>query len=193
MPDKINNDPSVNPAARIAASQPKAGQPPVTPAAATPTPAVPTQAAPTAAPTATPNPATPPPTDPHAMHVGMFDRILRMVNPGTSYVDANGQPQTIRDRATLGNSVIASVLAGMMTPTKYREGAYGPVVSGDATASGAFQSAKGHQTSQNDAARRQSGEMQTKKLAVISNNLTMAHQNAALAHQQHADLQQVAD
>jgi hypothetical protein len=127
------------------------------------------------------------------MHVGMFDRILRMVNPGTSYVDANGQPQTIRNRATLGNSVIASVLAGMMTPTKYREGAYGPVVSGDATASGAFQAGRGQQTAQNDSAQKQSDEMQTKKLAVISNNLTMAHQYAALAQQQHADLQQVAD
>jgi hypothetical protein len=191
MPDNINNDPSVNPQQQIAASQPQAGQPPVAPTATTP--AVPTQAAPTAAPTAIPNPAAQPPTDPHAMHVGMFDRILRMVNPGQTYVDPQGNQQVVRNRASLGNSVIASVLAGMMTPTKYREGAYGPVVSGDATAADAYQAGKGQQTEQNAKLQATSDEMQTKKLAVIKNNIDMMHQYAALAQQQHQELQGVAD
>jgi hypothetical protein len=189
----INNDPSVNPDAQVAASQQSATQPTQQPPVATPTAATPVA----------PNPAAPLPTpqtpaqgqqpDPHTQHVNLFSKILGMVNPGQTYVDANGQPQTIRNRATLGNSVIASVLAGMMTPTQYRKGEYGDVVSGDATAAGAYQAGRGQQMAQNDAAQKQSDEMQTKKLAVISNNLTMAHQYAALAQQQHADLQQVAD
>jgi hypothetical protein len=89
--------------------------------------------------------------------------------------------------------VIASVLAGMMTPTKYREGSYGPVVSGDATAAGAFQAGRGQQQKTNDAAQKASDDARTKKLSIISNNLTMAHQYAALAQQQHQELQGVAE
>jgi hypothetical protein len=197
MPDNINNDPSVNPAAQIAASQPQPAQPPVTPAAATPTPAVPTQAAPTAAPTQ-PDPyasARPMnvPADPHDAHVSMFDKILRLVNPGQTYVDPSGNQQVVRNRASLGNSVIASVLAGMMTPTKYREGTYGPVVSGDATVADAYQAGKGQQTAQNEKLQATSDEMQTKKLAVIRNNIDQMHMYAALAQQQHQELQGVAD
>jgi len=133
------------------------------------------------------------PADPHDAHVSMFDKILRMVNPGTSYVDAQGNQQVVRNRATLGNSVIASVLAGMMTPTKYREGTYGPVVSGDATAAEAYQAGKGQQTEQNAKAQATSDEIQAKKLSVIKNNIDMVHQYAALAQQQHQELQGVAD
>jgi hypothetical protein len=137
------------------------------------------------------NPAQP--NDPHAQHIDLFSKILGMVNPGTSYVDPTGKQQVVRDRASLGNSVIASVLAGMMTPTKYREGAYGPVVSGDATAADAFQNGKGQQQERNAKAQATSDEMQTKKLSVVKNNIDMMHQYAALAQQQHQELQGVAD
>jgi hypothetical protein len=169
-----------------------------------PTAAPTTSAAPTAAPaTAQPNSVQPNlyasarpmnvPADPHDDHVSMFDKILRMVNPGTSYVDLTGKQQVVRDRATLGNSVIASVLAGMMTPTKYREGTYGPVVDSSATASDAYQAGKGQQTAQNAKAQATSDEIQSKKLSVVKNNVDMMHQYAALANQQHQELQGVAD
>jgi hypothetical protein len=185
QPDQIAtmvNPPAQNPPAA-----------PATPAAATSTaPEVPNVYA-SARPMNVPNPSSPALNDPHAEHVGMFDKILKMVNPGTSYVDANGQQQVIRNRASLGNSVIASVLAGMMTPTKYREGAYGPVVSGDATAADAYQAGKARQTEQNTKAQATSDEIQAKKLSVIKNNIDMVHQYAALAQQQHQELQGVAD
>jgi hypothetical protein len=164
-------------------------QTPVNPAAA---------AAPTAAPTVAPNPAGQPPAaneppSPHNDHVAMFDKILRMVNPGQTYVDPTGKQQVVRNRASLGNSVIASVLAGMMTPTKYREGTYGPVVSGDATAAAAYGAGKEQQTAQNEKLQATSDEMQAKKLSVVKNNIDTMHQYAALAQQQHQELQGVAD
>lgn len=163
-------------------------QAPVTPAGQPPT-AAPTADS-TAAPTQTPAGE---PQSPHNDHVAMFDKILRMVNPGQTYVDPTGKQQVVRNRATLGNSVIASVLAGMMTPTKYREGTYGPVVSGDATAAGAYEAGKGQQTEQNTKLQATSDETQAKKLAVVKNNVDMMHQYAALAQQQHTELQGVAD
>ena len=146
-------------------------------------------------PTTQPNPSQPAgePSSPHNDHVAMFDKILRMVNPGQTYVDPTGKQQVVRNRATLGNSVIASVLAGMMTPTKYREGAYGPVVSGDATAAGAYAAGKEQQTAQNAKLQATSDEMQAKKLSVVKNNIDTMHQYAALAQQQHQELQGVAD
>jgi hypothetical protein len=116
-----------------------------------------------------------------------------MVNPGQTYVDPTGKQQVVRNRASLGNSVIASVLAGMMTPTKYREGTYGPVVSGDATAAAAYGAGKEQQTAQNGKLQATSDEMQTKKLSVVKNNIDTMHQYAALAQQQHQELQGIAD
>src|SRR5271165_5894895 len=51
---------------------------PETPTSPTATPQVPTQPAAAAG-------------SPHDDHVAMFDKILRMVNPGTSYVDPTGK------------------------------------------------------------------------------------------------------
>jgi hypothetical protein len=154
-------------------------------------------ATPAAAPTAPTqsNPSQPAgePSSPHNDHVAMFDKILRMVNPGQTYVDPTGKQQVVRNRASLGNSVIASVLAGMMTPTKYREGTYGPVVSGDATAAAAYGAGKEQQTAQNDKLQATSDAMQAKKLSVVKNNIDTMHQYAALAQQQHQELQGVAD
>jgi hypothetical protein len=161
------------------------------------TPAQGTTAAPTAQPTA-PNPyasAKPlsTPAEPHSGHVAMFDRILRLTGSPTTTVQPDGTVTQDVSRPTLGRSILAGALAGLMTPTRYRKGTYGPVVSGDATASGAFQAGRGQQTAQNDAAQKTSDAQQTKKLAVIKNNVDMMHQYAALAQQQHQELQGVAD
>jgi hypothetical protein len=189
----INNDPSVNPDAQVAASQQSATQPTQQPPVVTPTAATPVA----------PNPAAPLPTpqtpaqgqqpDPHTQHVNLFSKILGMVNPGTSYVDPQGNQQVVRNRATLGNSVIASVLAGMMTKPQYREGTYGPVYDAQGTAAAAYGAGKEQQTAQNDAAQKASDDAQTRKLSVLSNNISVAHQHVALSQQQHQELQGIAD
>jgi hypothetical protein len=188
-------DPNQNPAAQVAASQAQqpaapaaAGQPPVAPAlvAAPATPATPT---PTPYATARTMNV---PASPHNDQVAMFDKILRMVNPGTSYVDAQGNTQVDQSRPTLGRSILAGALTGLLTPTRYREGAYGPVVSGDQGAADAFQSGRNQQTSVNSALEKASQDAQTKKLSVIANNIQTAHAYAALAMDQHKFLDETA-
>jgi len=184
------NNPQVDQNAAL--SQPTQTAPATPPVTQTPPGAPPTSGVPTPTPTQQ-NPVQAQPQDPHAQHIDLFSKILGMVNPGQTYVDPTGKQQVVRNRASLGNSVIASVLAGMMTPTKYREGAYGPVVSGDATAAGAYAAGKEQQTAQNAKLQATSDERQLKRLGVVKNNIDTMHQYAALAQQQHQELQGVAD
>jgi hypothetical protein len=81
---------------------------------------------------------------------------------------------------------MASVMAGMMSPTKYREGAYGPVVDSSGTAAGAFQAgaAKGQEMSQ--ASQKQYDDMQTRKLNAVAANTNAMHQYAAMTQAQAA-------
>lgn len=185
-----NNDQNQTPDQQLQATQ----QP------ATPTTAAPTQGAPAAQPQ--PSPAQPNPygdktmsvpAGPHSDHVAMFDRILRLTGSPTSYVDAAGNPQVDQSRPTLGRSILAGALAGLMTKPQFREGSYGPVYDASATASGAYAAGKAGQQEQNDAAQKQSDAMQTKKLAVMKTNIDMMHQFAALAQQSHQELQGIAD
>jgi hypothetical protein len=165
MPDNINNDPNQPTQQQVAASEqqpatpaPAAGQPPATPAPATPNPYAGVK--PMAVPADQPHPIT-----------GTFDRLLKYINNGPSYVDAQGNPQRLQSRATLGNSILAAALAGLAQPTRYREGEFGPVVSGDATAAGAVQAGAEKQQSTNSALQTQSNDMQAKKLQTIQNNV----------------------
>jgi hypothetical protein len=153
------------------------------------------------APTVTPNPT---PNQPNQSttalnpaptpHEALYSKFLKMLNPPVRYVDENGvqqsQPQTGKN---IGNNVLAAVLAGMMSPTKYREGAYGPVVDSSGTAAGAFAAGQKQKTDQNDAAQKLSVDMQTRKLATVKNNVDMMHLWAATSHEMGQDAQAQVD
>ena len=97
----------------------------------------------------TPTTPAPPPTP--TPHEALYSKFLKMLNPPTRYVDPTGklqeQPPTGRN---IGNNVLAAVLSGIMTPTAYRQGAYGPVVDSQATAATAFAAGKQQKTEQNE-------------------------------------------
>ena len=117
-----------------------------------------------------------------------------MLNPPTRYVDPTGklqeQPQTGRN---IGNNVLAAVLSGMMTPTAYRQGAYGPVVDSQATAATAFAAGKQQKTEQSEQAQKLSDDMQARKLSTVKNNVDAMHLWAATSHEMGQDAQQQVD
>jgi len=176
--------------------QPTTGQPPVT----TPTPA------PATAPVAqapqgnqptqgqAPNGSVNAPS-PNQPHLNLYDKILRATAPPpVRYVDAQGNQQTVpQTRGSLGRSVLASVLAGMMVKPQYREGAFGPVYDSQATNANAFKAGQDQQTQQQKDAQDLSDKMQANKLMAVKNNVDTTHAYAALAQQKHQDLQAVID
>jgi hypothetical protein len=185
--------------------QPPAGAPPTgTPPAQAPSgvgSAITGQPPTTAQPT--PNAAQPIPTtvagqpnqpnaDPMDAHVSVYRKFLQgFKSPVGSYVDPSGnvKPTNI----SLGRTVLASVLAGMMSPTQYRDTPYGPVVNGSATAAGSFQAGQKVVSDQNAAAQALSDKQQAMKLQNISNSVQQVHLMAALTQQKHQELQGVLD
>jgi hypothetical protein len=164
--------------------QPTTGQPPVQPTAAP-------QAQPNQPNAAQPN-AAQPNADPMDAHVSVYRKFLQgFKSPVGSYVDPSGnvKPTNI----SLGRTVLASVLAGMMSPTQYRDTPYGPVVSGSATAAGAFAAGQGVIAKQQQEAQALSDKEQSVRLMNVKNNIDQVHLMAALAQQKHQDLQGAVD
>src|SRR5208282_1369412 len=64
------------------------------------------------------------PTTPHEMHQSLYQRALSILAPPTKYVDAQGNPQ--QTRPSLSNSILSGAIAGLLTPTAYRQGTFGP-------------------------------------------------------------------
>ena len=139
-------------------------------------------------------PTTPAPPSTPTPHEALYSKFLKMLNPPTRYVDPTGklqeQPQTGRN---IGNNVLAAVLSGMMTPTAYRQGAYGPVVDSQATAATAFAAGKQQKTEQNEQAQKLSDDMQARKLSTVKNNVDAMHLWAATSHEMGQDAQQQVD
>ena len=132
---------------------------------------------------------------PNQPHLNIYDKILRATAPPpVRYVDAQGNLQTApQTRGSLGRSVLASVVAGLLTPTQYRQGAFGPVVDSQATAAAAFKAGADQQTKEQTDAQAQADKMQANKLMAVKNNVDVTHAYAALAQQKHQDLQGVID
>ncbi len=85
------------------------------------TPQMPTQA-PQGTPANAPNASTstpPTPQTPHEMHQSMYQRALSILAPPTRYLDAQGNPQ--QTRPSLSNSILSGAIAGLLTPTAYRQ------------------------------------------------------------------------
>lgn len=161
--------------------------------------------APTAAPTTQPpvaqtagQPAQPqaaqgqPPITPHQAHVSLYDRVLRgITGPGQTIVAPDGSLQ--KTGPSLGKSIVASVVSGLLTPTAYRQGNFGPVVDTQATAANAFKAGQDVVTKNQQDAQKMSDDIQARKLQAVANNVQTFMSYSALAHQQHQDIQGVID
>jgi hypothetical protein len=129
--------------------------------------------------------------DTHALHASVFQKILGMITPKQTYVDSQGNVQTVRP--SLSSSILAGAVAGMFAKPVYREGAFGPVYDSRATAAGAYDKGAAMQQEKNDAAQKQQDEIMTRKMAVAKNAIDTEHLRAALHMQQQQELAQVAD
>ena len=157
-------------------------------------PPVPTVApqAPNAAPQAQPQGQPQPAQTPMDAHVNVYRKFLQgFKSPVGSYVDPDGN--TRPTNMSLGRMVLASVVAGMMSPTQYRDTPYGPVVNGSATAQGSFAAGQGVVTKAQQDAQAQSDKQQAMKLSNIKNSIDQVHLMAALTQQRHQELQGVLD
>jgi hypothetical protein len=147
-------------------------------------------------------PSDQPQSQPDTMHPvsRMFDKVLRLAGGGpirTMQTDpVTGDSKMVEQpmsRPSMGKMITSAVLAGMFTPTAYREGAYGPVVDGSQTSSNAFQAGKNQRQQVDANAQKLQDDAISRKMMVAKNNIDMMHQYAALGMQQHQELQQVAD
>jgi hypothetical protein len=179
-----------------------AQQPPVTPspdsqptpATSSATPQTPqTQQNPAQQPTQTPTQT--PAQQPHPVS-RIFDGILKTMTGGpVTYIDANGQKQVApQSRGTMAKSIVAAALAGLLTPTQYREGAFGSRVEDfGATAAGAANAGKGVMEAARNRPQQMSDEEQNRRLVALTSNSNLIKNMAASTLQGHAALQSMVD
>ena len=127
------------------------------------------------APNATSTPTSTPPTPqtPHEVHQSLYQRALSILAPPTRYLDAQGNPQ--QTRPSLSNSILSGAIAGLLTPTAYRQGAYGPVVDSQATAANAFAAGKQQRQEQDAAVQKHVEDVRSRKLQAIKDNADTIH------------------
>jgi hypothetical protein len=172
---------------------PPAGQPPTGQPTAQPTPNA-AQPIPT---TAAGQPNQPnaaqsqPAPDPNAAHVSLYSQILRGLTPRVPYVDASGNVQ--QQPVSIGKTVVAAAIAGMLSKPNYRMGSYGPIRDTQADASDAFQAGQNVITKQQQDAQALSDKQRAIKLSNIKNSIDQVHLMKALAEQRHQELQGVLD
>lgn len=140
----------------------------------------------------------PPPADPsqqqqpkpHPMS-RIFDGILKSMTGGpVMYTAPDGtRKEAPQSRGAMGKAIVAAALAGLMTPTQYREGAFGSKVEDfGATAGGAAAAGKGVMDTFRNKPQQLSDEEQTKRLQTMMNTTNLATTMAASTLQQHAAL-----
>jgi hypothetical protein len=110
----------------------------------------------------------------------------------TQYIDATGKPVAY-NRATLGNSILAGAIAGMFAKPQTIEGKFGPINSSGGTVSEAFKAGQEQTQQAQDRAQSLSDSEITHRYATIKNSIANEQQYHALAQQQHATLDEVAD
>lgn len=128
-----------------------------------------------------------------SLHARIFDKILKGMTGGPQrIVDENGNVQEVpQSRATMGKSIVAAALAGLMSPSHYRDTPYGPVRDYSADMAGAAQAGQAAYAKPQQKAQEQSNLQQTRKLFTLQNNVKLVQQAAAMAHQKHEVLDDV--
>ena len=120
---------------------------------------------------AQPQPAQP--QTPHEMHQSLYQRALSILAPPTKYVDAQGNPQ--QTRPSLSNSILSGAIAGMLTPTAYRQGTFGPVVDTQTTAANAFAAGKQQRQEADKNVQAKVDDLRVRKLQALSDNANTFH------------------
>jgi hypothetical protein len=126
----------------------------------------------------------------------VFDGILKTMTGGpVMYTDPNGvRREAPQSRGAMGKAIVAAALAGLMTPTQYREGAFGSRVEDfGATAGGAAAAGKGVMDAARNKPQQISDEMQAKKLQTMMNTTNLATTMAASTLQKHNALAAMVD
>lgn len=118
----------------------------------------------------------------------VFDGILKTMTGGpVMYTAPDGsRKEAPQSRGAMGKAIVAAALAGLMTPTQYREGAFGSRVEDfGATAGGAAAAGKGVMEAARNKPQQISDEMQAKKLQTMMNTTNLATTMAASTLQKH--------
>lgn len=132
---------------------------------------------------------------PHPMS-RVFDGILKTMTGGpVMYTAPDGtRKEAPQSRGAMGKAIVAAALAGLMTPTQYREGAFGSRVEDfGATAGGAAAASKGVIDANRNKPQQLSDEEQTKRLQTMLNTTNLATTMAASTLQKHAALKAMTD
>ena len=187
----VTNDPNVGNIAQLPdGGQENLGLAPTTPSTVSdnqlstpPAPPAPTSDAPTKT-IVQPNYVQP--VQPHPMS-RVYDGILKNLSGGPIfYTDANGvrqeAPQT---KTTMAKSILASVLAGLMTPTVRNPDG---TVDASSTMGGAAAAGVASRQARVDQAQQLSNQEQARKLATIQNNAKLVYLQASAAHMKHVML-----
>ncbi len=122
-------------------------------------------------------PAAPAAAPQQTPHEALYSKALKALSPPTRYIDAQGNQQVAPP--SLGNSIVAGVIAGMMHPTQYRQGEFGPIADTQATAAGAFQSGEAKSKEQSADQQKLSDDMQARKINAVKSNADTVHLHAA--------------
>ena len=120
---------------------------------------------------AQPQPAQP--QTPHEMHQSLYQRALSILAPPTKYVDAQGNPQ--QTRPSLSNSILSGAIAGLLTPTAYRQGTFGPEVDTQQTAANAFAAGKQQRQEADKNVQAKVDDLRVRKLQALSDNANTFH------------------
>jgi hypothetical protein len=189
-PDSTQNQPTPDAQQQPVTPSPDQQPTPANPSATTPSPTPSANNQPTQAPAPQPTASQPHPVS------RIFDGILKTMTGGpVTYIDANGQKQVApQSRGTMAKSIVAAALAGLLTPTQYREGAFGSRVEDfGATAGNAAQAGKGVMDAARNRPQQISDEEQAKRLVALTSNSNLIKNMAASTLQGHAALQSMVD
>jgi hypothetical protein len=126
----------------------------------------------------------------------LFDGILKTMTGGPiTYLDANGQKQVAQpSRGSMSKAIVAAALTGLMTPDRYRQGAFGSTVRDNgAVMADSFNAGKQSIEAFRNKPQQMSDDQQARYLANLNNTANLAKNMAASALQQHEALGKMVD
>jgi hypothetical protein len=122
----------------------------------------------------------------------IFNGILKTMSGGPIVVTdptTGARREVPQTKSQMGRAIVAAALAGLMTPTQYRNTPYGPVADPGNTMAAAGQAGSDFQQKRHDQAQQLTNDQQAAKLMTFQNNAKLVQQAAAMAHQKHEVLQ----
>jgi len=126
--------------------------------------------------------AAPPANQPHPLSRAL-DAVLKGATGGNVYyTDATGQRKLApQSRGTLGKTLIAATLAGLLSKDEYRQTPYGPVRDFNGTGGNAMAASQAEVQKMRQAPQKLSDEAQTRKMLTLQNNASLVALQSAQA------------